>query len=189
MKKFILMLTIAAVMMTAAACGSGNKNETKAPETAASIAAGETTGETAPDGTPMTKEETNPDNGLPLSKQPDPNRPVLAQISIYAPDANGDMKQVMDTADSLTGENVVNLLISHGTLAEGTKFVSFDTKDSDSTEAAGPGGSSDAKSKTGTLILSGFAAGNGIDEEKAKQAVIDTFTENFELDSLELVLQ
>lgn len=180
MKKMRWMLAVMlGAMLALSACGS-KKSET------------ETTGAAGAPGVVMetTEEETNPENGLPLSKQPDPTAPVLASIVVYAPDENGKISGVMDAADELTEQNVLDLLVAHGTLAEGVKFVSLDKKDSAETAAVGPGASSDSTEKLqdGTLTLEGFAAGSGLDEETAKQAVIDTFKENYELANVELVL-
>ncbi|MGN8818812.1 hypothetical protein ACTNEN_10920 [Oribacterium sp. HCP28S3_H8] len=179
MKKYLLMLLIATgVMMTAAACGgkSGASVETTAA------------GPSAPE---STAEETDPDNGMPLSKQPDPTAEVLASIVVYAPDDSGKVSEIMDAASELTEANVIDLLKQHGTIGDSTTFVSLDTEDTKETVAAGPGVSStDSQTvKNGTLTLSGFTAGKGLDEATAKQAVIDTFAANFGLGSVKLVLK
>ena len=180
MRRFAIVLAM--IMMTAlsvSACGGEN-------------AAGNPQGSAA--GEPMetsasVPEETNPENGLPLSKQPDATAPVLASIIVYAPEKDGSIKGQMEAAEELNGENVVALLVEKGTLEEGARFVSLEEKDSDETAAAGPGADSAASIKNGTVTLSGFAPGAGLGEDTAKQAVIDTFRENFELGAVELRLQ
>lgn len=180
MRRF--MIVLAMTMMTALcmnACGGKN-------------AAGETQGSAAGEPTETSAsmpEETNPENGLPLSKQPDATAPVLASVIVYAPEKDGSIRGQMEAAAELNGENVVALLVERGTLAEGARFVSMEEKDSDETAAAGPGADSSASVKNGTVTLSGFAPGTGLSEDTAKQAVIDTFRENFELGAVELRLQ
>ncbi len=180
MKKYIVLLVLSVMTaLSVSACGGKKTSETEA--------AGPGDVEfVMPETTP---EETNPENGLPLSKQPDPDAPVLASIVVYAPNESGKISGIMDAAEELSGESIVELLISHGTLAEGVSFVSMEESDSDETVAAGPGADASASVKNGTVTLSGFAAGSGLSEDEAKQAVIDTFRENYEFGSVELVLQ
>ncbi len=144
--------------------------------------------ENAPSLPETTVEETNPENGYPLSKQPDPTAPVLENIIVYASDGKGGVEAQMDAADKLTEDNVLNLLIQYGTIGEGTVFVNMDIDDSEETAAAGPGGEGTAI-RHGILTLSDFSAGEGLTEETAKQAVIDTFRENYGLEDVELILE
>lgn len=174
MKKLLILAALTmSLALTLAACGG--KKESKAGEGAQGPVAQETT-----------VEETNPENGLPLSKQPDPNAPKLTTIIVYAPGEDGKMAALMDAAAELNGESVVNLLIAHGTLAEGVKFVSLEEHENGEAKVAGPGGQE--SEKVGKLTLSSFAPASGVNEEAAKQAVMDTFCDNFELNQVELVL-
>ncbi len=179
MKKMRWLMAVAlGLMLALSACGS-DKKESAAESTPEQGMVMETT-----------EEETNPENGLPLSKQPDPTAPVLASIVVYVPEADGKLSGIMDAADELTEQNVLELMVSHGVLAEGVKFVSLDKSDSAETVAAGPGASSEdaEKIQNGTLTLEGFQAADGVDEELAKQAVIETFKENYKLGDVTLVL-
>lgn len=134
-------------------------------------------------------EETNPENGLPLSKQPDPNAEVLASIVIYVKGQDDKLSERMEAADALTGENIIRLLIENGVLSEGTEFVSLEESDGTETVAAGPAGGSAGTLKDGRLTLTGFSAGEGLSEELARQAVTETFVSNYELGKVELVVK
>ena len=188
MKKFIAMLLLAITVLSVVGCGS-SKSKSRNDETAK-----EKTGETAPDGsnvTESTEEETNPDNGLPLSKQPDPNAPVVDTVVVYAI-VNGSMSQVMDSVDELTEQALLDKLIELGTVGASTKLVSFETEETGETQPAGPGATADQQTltiKKGKLVLSNFAAGENFDEETAKQAVADTFALNYELSECEVVIE
>ena len=97
----------------------------------------------------------------------------------------------MEAAEKLTEEAIVKLLVENGTLKEGAKFVSMEQTDSAETRMAGPGvtDSGGSKVKNATVTISGFAPGKGLDEETAKQAVSDSFRENYQLNEVELVLK
>ncbi len=181
MKKFIAMIMIAATMLAVAGCGSKAKNDKESAKT-----------QTAPDGSIIqesTMEETNPENGLPLSKQPDPNAPVVDTVVVYAI-VNDKMSQVMDSVDELTEQSLLDKLIELGTVGTTTKLVSFEKEETGETQAAGPGADAATVSiKKGTLVLSDFSAGEGLDEETAKQAVADTFALNFELSGCDITIQ
>lgn len=168
MKKFIaILLLVCCAAMAVTAC-SGKKSDKETASTEETLA-----------------------NGYPVSKQPDPNAPVLDSMVIYAPQ-NGKMEAVMDAADKLTGEAVMEKLVEYGTVGTGTTFVSLDIQESAETEAAGPGAESGASTeavKTGVLTISGFTAGEGLSEEDARQAVINTYKENFELSDVTLTVQ
>ena len=179
MKKcFWMILLLTAALLSA--CGGKEGGKRKAPDAAA-----------MPSAAPSTPEETNPENGLPLSKQPDPTAPVLESIVIYAPDGQGKIIEKMEAAEKLTEEAIVKLLVEDGTLKEGAKFVSMEQTDSAETRMAGPGvkDSGGSKVKNATVTISGFAPGKGLDEETAKQAVSDSFRENYQLNEVELVLK
>ncbi|SFG12870.1 LptM family lipoprotein [Oribacterium sp. WCC10] len=182
MKKFIAMLMIAVTVLAVVGCGSKSKEENES--------ASETL--IAPDGSIVqetTQEETNPENGLPLSKQPDPNAPVVDTVVVYAI-VNGNMSQVMDSVDKLTEESLLDKLIELGTVGSSTKLVSFNTEETGETQEAGPGSSDKTISiKNGVLVLSDFSAGKGLDEETAKKAVADTFTLNYELSGCTVEIQ
>ncbi len=183
MKKFIMMLMLAASVLAIVGCGSKAKKDDSSSKV-----------ETAPDGSVIeesTAEETNPDNGLPLSKQPDPNAPVVDTIVVYAI-VNGQMSQVMDSVDELTEQSLLDKLIELGTVGASTKLVSFETAETGETHEAGPGapdGAASVSVKSGTLVLSDFAAGEGLDEEASKKAVADTFALNFELSDCTVTIQ
>lgn len=184
MKKFLAMLMLVTAVLAVVGCGSKTKsNDEKASKV-----------ETAPDGsviTESTAEETNPENGLPLSKQPDPNAPVVDTVVVYAV-VNDQMSQVMDSVDELTEESLLDKLVELGTVGAGTRIVSFETEETGETHEAGPGapeGSATTSVKKGTLVLSGFSAGAGLDEETAKQAVADTFALNYELSECTVTIE
>ncbi len=183
MKKFIMMLMLAVTALAVVGCGSKTTKEDETSKV-----------ETAPDGsvvTESTAEETNPENGLPLSKQPDPTAPVVDTVVVYAV-VNGQMSQVMDSVDELTEQSLLDKLIELGTVGASTQLVSFETVDTGETHEAGPG-AADATAavsvKNGTLVLSNFAAGEGLDEEASKKAVADTFALNFELNECVVTIQ
>ena len=179
MKKTLLMLLLAASTVLSA-CGNGdNKNKQE-----------------------MLKETTveeTAENGLPLSKQPDPTAPVVDVIFIYRPDAEGKTDKngnliydsMQDSVDKLTGEALFDKLIEHGVLAEGAELASFDVSDIEGeTVAAGPGVSEKAeKAKEGILTIKNFKAGKNISEEDAKKSIEKTFVENFELDKFKLEIK
>lgn len=181
MKKFIAMIMLAATMLAVVGCGSKSKDNKDSAKT-----------ETAPDGSVIeetTMEETNPENGLPLSKQPDPNAPVVDTVVVYAI-VNDKMSQVMDSVDKLTDESLLDKLIELGTVGASTKLVSFETEETGETQVAGPGAEAETTAiKKGVLVLSDFKPGDGLDEETAKKAVADTFALNFELSGCELTIQ
>lgn len=102
-------------------------------------------------------------------KVPDPNVEPMEIISIYSKNDDGTgLNQAMDAVDKLTAEALVDKLIEYGVLADGTKVLKFDMADG-----------------TGTLDLSQVPAG---DELLILTAIGNTFTENFELDKLKLLV-
>ncbi len=179
MKKLMVMLVLAAaICMMAAGCG---KKSSKS--------------ETAPDGSVVTtaaeEAETNPENGLPLNRQPDATAPVVDTVMVYGM-VNGKMSQIMDSVDELTEQSLLDKLIELGTVGEGTTLVSFEKKDTGETALAGPGasdGENTVSVQDGVLTLSNFKPGDGLDEETAKKAVADTYAANFELNQCTVTLQ
>jgi hypothetical protein len=188
MKKFIAMLLLAITVFSVVGCGS-SKSKSRNDKTAT-----EKTKETAPDGSNVTEttvEETNPDNGLPLSKQPDPNAPVVDTVVVYAI-VNGSLSQVMDSVDELTDQALLDKLIELGTVGGKTTLVSFETEETGETQPAGPGATENQQTitiKKGKLVLSNFEPGENFDEETAKQAVADTFALNYELSECEVTIE
>lgn len=151
-------------------------------------------------GTAAQATEPTMENGLPASKQPDPNLPELDSVIIYGLDAEGQLAGQMDAVDELSEEALLEKLVEYGVLASGVQFVSLETQElsGDAVAAAGPGevgpGAEDADAEatavqqTGVLTLRGVAAGeSGISEEDMRTAVIRTFAENYNLVELELV--
>lgn len=188
MKKFMAMLVLAATLcVTVAGCGKKAENTTKTEDT--------TKAETAPDGSAVTtaaaEEETNPENGLPANRQPDPTAPVVDTVMVYAM-VNGKMSQVMDSVDELTEQSLLDKLIELGTVGEGTTLVSFEKVDTGETELAGPGaaeGQDTVAVQNGELTPSNFKPGEGLDEATAEKAVADTYAANFELNQVNVTLQ
>lgn len=105
-------------------------------------------------------------------KVPDPDVEPMEIISIYSKNDDGTgLNQAMDAVDKLTAEALVDKLIEYGVLEDGTKVLKFDTADG-----------------TGTLDLSQVPAGDEGEELLMLTAVGNTFTENFELDKLKLLV-
>lgn len=167
MKRYIslLMIMIASALILAG-CGSKKPQETSED---------------------VSVEETNPENGLPLSKQPDATAPVLASVMVVAP-VEGKLSNVMDAVDELTEESLLEKLVELGTLGEGTTLVSFEVKETGETKPAGPGGGT-LEVKNGELKLKDFKAGEGLKEDEAKKAVADTYLANFELSECEVIIE
>ena len=105
-------------------------------------------------------------------KVPDPNVEPMEIISVYSSneDATG-LNQAMDAVDELTAQSLVDKLIEYGVLEEGTEVLNFDTKDG-----------------IGTLDLSKVPSSGTSGELLMLTAIGNTFTENFELDKLKLLV-
>lgn len=105
-------------------------------------------------------------------KVPDPNVEPMEIISVYSvnEDASG-LTQAMDAVDDLTAQAVVDKLVEYGVLAEGTKVIKFDT----------------AETK-GTLDLDQMPAGDGKAEKLVLASLGNTFTENFGLEEIKLLV-
>lgn len=108
MRKFIVFLMSAMLMMSLAACTPTQpKMETTAPD-------------------PQVMAST----GGASDKVPDPNAEPMEIISVYSQnnDATG-LNQAMDAVDELTAQGLVDKLIEYGVLEEGTKALKFDMAD------------------------------------------------------------
>jgi hypothetical protein len=108
MKKFIMFLMSAMMMMSLMACTPTKpKMETTAPSP-----------------------EEMASTGGASDKVPDPNAEPMEIISVYSQndDATG-LNQAMDAVDELTADAMVDKLIEYGVLEEGTKVLKFDVKD------------------------------------------------------------
>ncbi len=105
-------------------------------------------------------------------KVPDPNVMPMEIISVYSQndDATG-LNQAMDAVDELTAEALVDNLIKYGVLEEGTEVLKYDEADG-----------------TGTLDLSKIPVSGSSGELLMLTAVGNTFTENFELRRLKLLV-
>ncbi len=108
MRKFILFLVSAMLIMSLAACTPTQpKMETTAPD-------------------PQVMAST----GGASDKVPDPNAEPMEIISVYSEnnDATG-LNQAMDAVDELTAQALVDKLIEYSVLEEGTKALKFDMAD------------------------------------------------------------
>ncbi len=193
MKKFITLLALVSVLaLSMAACG-GKAKETQ----------------------PESTMEPTLANGLPASKQPDPTAPVLVQVSLYVPDGTGKITAQMDAVSELTEQALLDKLAEHGLLKSGVKAESFEkTAVAGETKAAGPAAAAASAAESaaataaettaaassaaetdgnevmkGSLTISGFAAADGVSEEDAKNAIKQTFEDNYELEDLTLTVK
>lgn len=100
------------------------------------------------------------------------NLPVMATVSIYRLKKNGDgLLQELDALDTeeLDAQGIVEKMIEYGVLAEGTEVVSFD----EGTEGIG------------TLNLNQITdAEDDLQIRLVVQSIVNTFTENYELEGL-----
>lgn len=112
MKKFILFLMSAMMMMSLVACTPTKpKMETTAPDP-----------------------KVMPSTGGANDKVPDPNAEPMEIISVYSQnDAGTGLNQAMDAVSELTADAIVDKLIEYGVLEEGTKVLKFDKKDGTAT--------------------------------------------------------
>lgn len=175
MKKYVMMAVLAMCMIVTA-CGS-KSNGTTEPST----------------------EETL-ENGLPASKQPDANAPDLDSVILYLPDENGELKGQMDAVEELTEQALLDKLVENGVLGAGVQFVSFELTETEGVSeeagpgaegpgAEGPGGSAEA-AMSGVLTLSNVTAGEEVASvESAKEALLQTFQDNYSLVEITLVEQ
>lgn len=108
MKKFIVFLMSALMMMSLVACAPTQpKVETTAPD-------------------PQVMAST----GGASDKVPDPNAEPMEIISVYSKnDDSTGLNQAMDAVSELTADAMVDKLIEYGVLEDGTKVLQFDKKD------------------------------------------------------------
>lgn len=105
-------------------------------------------------------------------KVPDPNVEPMEIISIYSSneEATG-LNQAMDAVDELSAQAIVDKLIEYGVLEEGTEVLKFDMAEG-----------------VGTLDLSKVPTSGTAGESLMLAAIGNTFTENFELDRIKLLV-
>ena len=162
MRKFWMGILTAAVAVSVAACTpTAQKTQNQAQTTAA--ASQESGEEMVPSTT-----------GGASDKVPDPDVAPVAIVSIYhgSDESNG----VTQSMDSLSGENMdaqelVDKLVEYGVLTEGTKVLKFEKKDN-----------------TATLDLSEAKSGEGCSDKMFLVEVGNTFIDNYELESLKLLV-
>lgn len=166
----IMMCTIAAMTVLAlAACTPKEKNMTPA----------------GPGPAPVPVQETETQV---FEKTHDPNAPVMEMAFIYYgnSDATGLERETADL-EELTAQALADLLIEHEVLEEGTTVNSFEMTGA---EKAGPGvesGTEDGE-RIGILDLSAIPESGTSGEIVMLAAIGNTFTENFELDKLKLLI-
>lgn len=128
--------------------------------------------------TPVKQAETAPEpqvegsTGGASDKVPDPNVEPMEIISVYSSneEATG-LNQAMDAVDELTAQALVDKLIEYGVLEEGTEVLNFNTAEG-----------------VGTLDLSKVPTSGTAGETLMLTAIGNTFTENFSLDKLKLLV-
>ncbi|WP_312428386.1 GerMN domain-containing protein [Lacrimispora sp.] len=108
MKKFIVFLMSAMMMMSLVACApTKTKVETTAPD----------------------PQVMGPTGGA-SDKVPDPNAEPMEIISVYSKnDDSTGLNQAMDAVSELTADAMVDKLIEYSVLEDGTKVLKFDKKD------------------------------------------------------------
>lgn len=132
------------------------------------------------------------ETGGAADKVPDPDAPELEIISVYHSndDATGLVK-AMDSVETMDAQAVVDKLIEYGVLEEGTQVLSFELQGEQS-ENAGPGAAdSEAEASSaelGVLDLSQIPSSGTSGELVMLAAIGNTFTENFNLDQLKLLV-
>lgn len=105
-------------------------------------------------------------------KVPDPNVEPMEIVSIYSIDENSaGLTQAMDAVDDMTAQAVVDKMIEYGVLEDGTKVLKFDTED--------------AKA---TLDLDKVPVMEGQAEKLMLTSIGNTFTENFGLEEVKLLV-
>lgn len=105
-------------------------------------------------------------------KVPDPNVEPMEIISVYSQNNDGTgLNQAMDAVDELSADALVDKLIEYGVLEEGTKVLKFDMADG-----------------TGTLDISQTPEKGSASDILVLTAIGNTFTENFELAKLKLLV-
>lgn len=134
---------------------------------------------------PVNVEETTKEV---VEKLPDLDAPVLDMAFIYSgnSDATGLVRNTEDV-ESLDEDTLVDLLIQYGVLEEGTTSLSFVIEGG---EKAGPGAAAADSSgeRVGILDLSAIPESGTAGEQVILASIANTFTENFELDKLKLLV-
>lgn len=130
-------------------------------------------------------------NGVADEKYGDADAPQLEIVSIYIPNEDGSsMTTKIESIEELTPQALVDLLIQHGVLEEGTESISFEAVGTPEEAAVGPGvvippegfEVVDDRVDTGILDL------NQLPDDEAKiAAVTQTFLENMK--AIKLTIQ
>lgn len=123
-----------------------------------------------------TQSETEPlaeaSTGGASDKVPDPNVEPMEIISVYSPNNEDDgLNQAMDAVDELTAQALVDKLIEYNVLADDCKILKFEMTDG-----------------VATLDLSGVPEGSDDEKTLILAAIGNTFTENFELGTLKILV-
>lgn len=128
-----------------------------------------------------TTEDSGP--GVVKDRPVDKDAPDLTMVSIYSFSEDGSkIERTMDSVETLDAQSLTDLLIQYGVLDDGTKAENFTTEGSTASKEVGPGVSGDTTmAEKATLELSQFPSEN---QEKALQAVADTFCENMDVASI-----
>ena len=162
MKRCIMLLASAMMVLLLAACTPTTEKNQESQSQAETPAMPPTTEAVVAD----TPEKRNAGNE---------NLPSLAAVSVYRVSKNGDgLVQEMDNLESeeLVDQALVDLMIKYEILEEGTEIISFELDED-----------------KGTLNLNQLTSSE--DEMRIRavtESVVNTFTENFELES-GLILQ
>lgn len=161
MKKLPILLLSMILAFALTACSSGGDSAGDGGNGASS--------ETAPDGSVI---ETV--DGAAEKAMTDPNAEVSQIVTIYhGDDGAAGVKQSLDglDGDAVTAEGLVEKLVEYGVLDQGTEVLDFSID-----------------GKTGTLDLSQIPQKSGTEEQIMLISIGNTFTENFELDQLKLLV-
>lgn len=139
--------------------------------------------------------QTQAANGVADNKQPDPDAPDLDMVAIYHLDESGTkLTSTMEAVEETTPQALVDLLIQHGVLAEGTKSLSFESQGKPASKEVGPGiveipgmETETYLSELGILDLSEFPEQDA-DADKKLEAVANTFIENMDVVNLNITI-
>ena len=185
MKKLAVYAAGMMMALSLAACSPTKVEPTKAQT---ENQAGEKNGENlSPDGlTPEEARALNQPAVDPKTETPDPNAEVMESVLVYMLNDEGNgLKTEMEDAETVDADTVAALLVEKSILDEGTTVNSCDISGG---EKAGPGvdaSETGSGERVGTLDLSQL-------DPYASKAVLcaigNTFCENFELDSLEILV-
>lgn len=124
-----------------------------------------------------------------VEKIGDINAPVLAMVFVYYGNSNSTgLERIIENAEVLDAQALVDFLIQYKVLEEGTKVNSFKLEGG---EKAGPGVDASkvgSGERIGTLDLSELSISGTSSEPVILAAIGNTFIENFELDKLKLLV-